>query len=140
MVDCCAANKCYLCPTTFLLPISPAAQPLVLPWLRREAVANCFDVPCHCAELLGCQVLLADLNRTSRVPRPVSSVQCCNGCRQPENGRGPAFLAVAGSSEPGRRSRGLADANSSESPPSVSGRVRCFPQNHAGHTWIPSTI
>ena len=26
MVDCFAANKCYPCPTTLLLPISPAAQ------------------------------------------------------------------------------------------------------------------
>ena len=26
MVDCFAANKCYPCPPTFLLPISPAAQ------------------------------------------------------------------------------------------------------------------
>ena len=26
MVDCFAANKCYRCPPTFLLPMSPAAQ------------------------------------------------------------------------------------------------------------------
>jgi hypothetical protein len=29
MVNCCAANKCYPCPTTFLLPISPAAHTLM---------------------------------------------------------------------------------------------------------------
>src|SRR5688572_31249319 len=27
MVECCAANKCYLCPTTFLLPLSPPSVP-----------------------------------------------------------------------------------------------------------------
>jgi hypothetical protein len=26
MVDCYEVNKCYLCPPTFLLPMSPAAQ------------------------------------------------------------------------------------------------------------------
>src|SRR5205823_6671565 len=77
--------------------LEPLVRPLtlVLPWLRWEGVANCFALPWHSAELLHCQVPVADLHRTSRVPRPVSSVPRCDGCRQTENGKGSAFLAVA---------------------------------------------
>src|SRR5262245_18758478 len=39
MVDCCAANKCYLCPTTLLLPLSPAAQ-------HRPQIAVLFPAAC----------------------------------------------------------------------------------------------
>ena len=34
MVDCFEVNNCYLCPPTFLLPMSPAGQPSGACWLR----------------------------------------------------------------------------------------------------------
>ncbi|MCI0623770.1 MAG: class II aldolase/adducin family protein, partial [Acidobacteria bacterium] len=53
--------------------LQPTVRPLtlVLPWLRWEAVANCFDVPWRCAELLDSKDCWLTRSESLELRRPI---------------------------------------------------------------------